>query len=563
MRLTLADPGAENAGITVDLQSLTQMELELAVLRHSIDNAPVLIWHEDRAGDVTWANAAYLHEVEAQSPDDTLWPMPRLIDVPTADCDPTTPRRAQMQWAEIVHWYDCHVRPDGDGRMIFAVPADAAVRAERSLREFVQTLTKTFADLPIGLAIFDRQRHLQLFNPALIDLTSLEAGFLTARPTLYAFLDRLREARMVPEPKDYRSWRNKMATLEAAAASGHHVETWSLPGGQTYRVTGRPHPDGAVAFLLEDITSEMSLTRRFRAELSLGYEVLDMLDDALAVFDASGRIITSNARYAQQWGQNPPQTLAEHFTLWGAAAPEGAALHALRDAMTTFRDRTVRRGAIAGPQGGLLAWTVRPLSGARALVIFGAETPARAPAADAPAVDVLTAAASFCFPGHRRHCRLGESRAQSRRLTEKPGHRRSSVRRAGSLSCRWNISGPSAVRPVHARSVAGGVIPRTKDGAADADMGRALGDGAFEIRAHPHGQVVQIIRLGDGTQQAKMRDRVVTVGRNAHRPAQAQAVGATIGDERVRRFGQHASLLRLVARVDLHEQVGLASGVVA
>ena len=80
---------------------------------------------------------------------------------------------------------------------------------------------------------------------------------------------------MVPEPKDYRSWSNQMNSLEAAAASGHHVGIWSLPGGQTYRVTGRPHPDGAVAFLFEDITSEISLTRQFRADLSLGAEVLE------------------------------------------------------------------------------------------------------------------------------------------------------------------------------------------------------------------------------------------------------------------------------------------------
>src|SRR5699024_6571367 len=149
--------------------------------------------------------------------------------------DADTPVREKLEEADDpVRWFDCHLRPASEGRMVFAVTADSTVRAERSLREFVQKLTKTFADLPVGLAIFDRQRNLQLFNPALIDLTGVATGFLTARPTLYAFLDRLREARMMPEPKDYPSWRNKIISLEAAAASGHHVETWTLPGGQTY-----------------------------------------------------------------------------------------------------------------------------------------------------------------------------------------------------------------------------------------------------------------------------------------------------------------------------------------
>ena len=114
-------------------------------------------------------------------------------------------------------------------------------------------------------------------------------------------LARASSVKMVPEPKDYRSWRNQMNTLEAAASSGHHVEMWSLPGGQTYRVTGRPHPDGAVAFLFEDITSEISLTRKFRADLSLGAEVLDALDDAVAVFAANGEALIVNRRYADLW----------------------------------------------------------------------------------------------------------------------------------------------------------------------------------------------------------------------------------------------------------------------
>ena len=53
----------------------------------------------------------------------------------------------------------------------------------------------------------------------------------------------------------------------AAATDGRYQETWSLENGQTYSIRGRPHPDGATAFLIEDITAEVTLTRNFRAEL--------------------------------------------------------------------------------------------------------------------------------------------------------------------------------------------------------------------------------------------------------------------------------------------------------
>ena len=108
--------------------------------------------------------------------------------------------------------------------------------------------------------MFDAKRGLSLFNPALTDLTALPVDFLSARPTLHAFIDRLREARRMPEPRDWRSWRERITALEAASTEGTYLETWNLPAGQTWRVSGRPHPDGAIALMFEDITAEISLT---------------------------------------------------------------------------------------------------------------------------------------------------------------------------------------------------------------------------------------------------------------------------------------------------------------
>ncbi|MDO5614030.1 MAG: PAS-domain containing protein [Paracoccus sp. (in: a-proteobacteria)] len=370
MRLTLTDPSAEHAGITVDSLVLQAMEEELDLLRLSMDQTPMLVWRQDADDRITWANAAYLQRAEAGADGQIAWPLPRLLDVPrTQPGGIAAPRRARLDSGGSVLWYDCHSHRAGDQTMMFALPADAAVRAERSLREFVQTLTKTFADLPTGLAIFDRERKLQLFNPALIDLTGLPTGFLTARPTLFDFLDQLREARMVPEPKDYRSWRQQMNNLESAAATGRHVETWSLPGGQTYRVTGRPHPDGAVAFLFEDITSEITLNRKYRAELSLGAMVLDGIDDGLIVFGSNGAVKTTNKAYVDIWGQRSSRA-DQALALWQDEADQaGPGLGALCDrvrGMTDARDE----GALIGPGGRLLGWTATRLSGGRLMIRF-------------------------------------------------------------------------------------------------------------------------------------------------------------------------------------------------
>lgn len=400
LRITLSDPQSENSGMIVDSLTFGVMEQEIELLRSTMDGSPMLAWRENEKGAVTWANSAYLQMAARQDGQGLSWPLPRLIELPTHD-DPSSavPQRTMVDDAGQTRWFECHAQDSADQVIAVALPADAAVKAERSLREFVQILTKTFADLPIGMAIFDRERQLQLFNPSLLDLTGLSASFLTARPTLYAFLDQLRDARMVPEPKDYRSWRDQMNTLEQSAASGHHVETWSLPGGQTYRVSGRPHPDGALAFLFEDITSEMTLTRRFRSEISMGKEVLDALDDAVAVFGGGGRMVAANMPYEALWGMSEGDNLNEHLAVWQRVAGDSPGLTSLVEALENpdFNNKLRASGALAGPSGQLLSWGMVPLTGGRVMVRFSA--PQRLPKAkqqkdDGPGAETRVAHAS-------------------------------------------------------------------------------------------------------------------------------------------------------------------------
>jgi len=229
-RLTLTDRSSEGQGIVVDGLSLRAQEEEIAALRETAAVMPLPAWRSAADGAVVWANRVYLDLARDGAEEDLVWPLPRLFDA-----DPPggrLPKRIRVTTAGgREQWFDWHRMADGDSALNFALPADATIRAEGALRAFMQTLTKTFAQLPIGLAIFDRQRQLALFNPALIDLTTLDAEFLSARPTLFTFLDRLREARIVPEPKDYANWRQRMHDLEKAAASGLYEETWTLPTG--------------------------------------------------------------------------------------------------------------------------------------------------------------------------------------------------------------------------------------------------------------------------------------------------------------------------------------------
>lgn len=368
-RITLSDMRPDRSTIGVDALSHRAMVEELELLQHALDNTPTMIWRQDARARVTWANAAYLKRAEKIA--SLGWPLPRLLDLSETGSDTEAEfSRAKLEIDGRVFWFDCYSHEYGEERIFFALPADTAVRAERILREFVQTLTKTFAALHVGLAIFDRQRNLQLFNPALIDLTGLPVEILAARPRLVDFLDQLRERRMMPEPKNYRSWRKQINNLETAAASGHHVEEWSLPGGQTYRVTGCPHPDGAVAFLFEDITSEISMTREVRTELMLCKTVLDGLDDALAVFGPSGQLVLSNQAYRDLWGDRAA-TVFDAIGGWKNLIRGGPGFDALCERLLGADDGGARsHGAISGPEGRLIGWSVSQISGGQRMLRF-------------------------------------------------------------------------------------------------------------------------------------------------------------------------------------------------
>ena len=316
-RIALTDRPEDGAVGTMDEFGLRALTTEVESLRSVLDGAPMLVWKVDADDTVSWANAAYLELAQRQAPEGTAvgWPLPRVFDAraETAILSGDQPARISLTLPDARNalWFDAFVEAKGREQVVYALPAGQLVRTEASLSEFVQTLSKTFAHLTTGLAVFDRDRRLALFNPALTDLFALDPTFLTARPTLFQFLDVLREKQRMPEPKDYKSWRRQIGELETAAASGPHVETWTLPGGQTYRVTGRPHPEGAVAFLFEDITAEISATRLYRSELELGQSVLDSLDEAIVVFSAAGFVILTNGAYDSMWGEEPSTTVSD------------------------------------------------------------------------------------------------------------------------------------------------------------------------------------------------------------------------------------------------------------
>lgn len=360
----------------LEQQMMSETRLELGILRNAIDRAPYPVWIVSADNAVTWSNRTYRSLASQLGRSDQ-----EAAAAPIFALDPETdtqdPVRVPLQTGDGSQrlWYEVISRPYRDGWVSFATNIDAVVNAEIAQRNFVQTLTKTFAQLSIGLAIFDRRQNLALFNPALIDLTALPADFLSSRPDLLTFFDHLRDARIMPEPKNYTSWRDKMTELVEAARDGRYSETWNLASGLTYRVSGKPHPDGAVAFLFEDISAEISLTRRFRADLELCHAILDRQHQAVAVFARSGILSFSNATFRALWDWDPDGHLSEtslddSHAIWEDRCTRPPERQGLRDFVHGGGDRETLDETIHHRSHGPIRLHAERLPGGATLLVF-------------------------------------------------------------------------------------------------------------------------------------------------------------------------------------------------
>ncbi|WP_301067926.1 PAS-domain containing protein [Pseudooceanicola sp.] len=343
LRLSVVEPSPMTAA---DRHMQRLRQIEESRLRGTFDQAPFLIWITDALGQVQWSNESYRRfalRAEAGQTDAILstgLALPRNQDPVSVRVETCAQETGQTD----PQWFDVTVQRAKHHWLHYATNVTPIIRVKKTQRGFVQTLTKTFALLSIGLCVFDCDRSLTLFNPAMIDLTGLKPEFLSSKPSLAAFFDALRDRQVMPEPKNYLAWRDAISDLDTRATAGNFQETWSLPGGATYRVTGRPYPNGAIAFLFENISAEIGASRRFHESVQLAQSVMDSVEESLAVFSRQGRLVMCNAAYRALWntdtGANVGEvTIQDATRIWQKATQPNPAWGDVRDFVGAFGPR--------------------------------------------------------------------------------------------------------------------------------------------------------------------------------------------------------------------------------
>lgn len=393
--IIVEDTRAEGGKTSLDRLTFHAMRDELSGLRALTEDAPIPMWRESSAGEIIWGNKAYLdlaRQVHSGENTGVSWPLPTIfahqprgVVTGSAKVAPITLTAMDTVFdGEQTLAFDIALTSHDGGRSGYALPARAATNSALR-RDLVHTLAKAFTTLPVGLAVFDEKRRLQVFNPALTDLTGLPTDFLLSRPGFDRFLYQMREKRLLPEAADFTAWRAQLLAVERATDSGQYEEEWTLADGRTFHVTGHPQPGGAIALFIDDISSDMALTRTLRTAVDTGQAVLDALSDPIIVFSSKGHAVIDNSAYRALWQTDTSAALGTHSVTQALAQWRdvfGAQTPALDRVEAALRARieVPQHHSLSAPDGTDLMIQTHPLGGGQMLVRF--TTPHGQPARD-------------------------------------------------------------------------------------------------------------------------------------------------------------------------------------
>jgi signal transduction histidine kinase len=264
--------------------------------------------------------------------------------------------------------------PDGGAVIVSRAPAEAPSASPAALGRFVETVTETFAHLRIGLAIFDHERRLTIANPAVAEIFGMGPELLAGRPTLRQTIDRLREARQLPEQLDYPAWRAALFTLFDDPRSAKYDERWELPDGRSIHVVGRPHPSGGIAFVFEDVTEAINAQRWRLTAVEARRAMLDALVDGVIAFGPDGKTRLANPALAQIWRLGDPESAPRHVSEFSEACRSMIAdipiWDIVRDAVSGATDDRERRWRVRLTDGRVLQARIAQMPDGSTLAAF-------------------------------------------------------------------------------------------------------------------------------------------------------------------------------------------------
>ncbi|MGH8674791.1 MAG: ATP-binding protein, partial [Burkholderiales bacterium] len=369
-------PDAEaNYSLTV---RLTASEIERARLGDLLDVSPMPVWRRGANLDLVWVNRAYTTAVDPGMGQDVIADQLELDRESRAIAEralETNETQTALHYVVVGgqrRSFEIQAVPMGDGVASFAVDVTDVDETKRLLQQHIDAHEETLHRLPVAVAIFGPDQRLKFSNKAFVKLWDLDERWLGTHPADGDILERLRDARRLPEQRDFAAWKKERLALYTSVIE-EREEHWHLPRGATLRVTCQPHPFGGLIFIYADVTNQLALERSLNQLSSVQRTTIDHLAEALAVFGTDGRLKLSNKAFAEYWRIDPKALadqprFADVFALCRRMLPDeghwsqltllvtgaSADRHLKIDGLARNDDRVLNFAAAPLPDGSLL-----------------------------------------------------------------------------------------------------------------------------------------------------------------------------------------------------------------
>lgn len=171
---------------------------------------------------------------------------------------------------------------------------------KRNLKIHQNAHLEIMGKLGTAFAVFSQEMRLAFYNHAFAQLWGLENSWLEQQPNYSAFMDILREKRMLPEVPDYIAYKNS-EQQDFSTIIETKEDMMHLPNGQTIRRVRIPHPMGGLVFAFEDVSDKLATRRAYNSLLAIQRESLENLFDAVIIFGPDGRLNFYNQSYLKLW----------------------------------------------------------------------------------------------------------------------------------------------------------------------------------------------------------------------------------------------------------------------
>lgn len=326
---------AESGGVVLWIFDATDSQSEIQALKSKVEQlrealealaglveaAPFPMWHRTADMRLSLVNAAYVQAVDGANAADVIAQGTELVEAVGGLGPQSSAEQALTEDRVVERMVPATI--DGERRTMrvvdvplgeagvagFAMDQNELEQARVEHRRLEAAQRDLLDRLSAGVARFGPDRTLRFWNQPFMSLFGLDQEHLADQPVFERVLDRMREARRLPEHRDFPAWRAERR--DWFLSPDPREENWLLADGTHLRVYGQPLPDGGLLLIFEDRTEQVQLSSARDTLLRVRTATFDNLFESIGVFSSDGRLSLWNSRFRSIW-EISEDLLAQH-----------------------------------------------------------------------------------------------------------------------------------------------------------------------------------------------------------------------------------------------------------